>query len=63
MRIEREMQVFSELGYRGTAPVLKHMKVGLALILPTHRERAQVSAPRTNTSHLLIHRRRSMAKM
>lgn len=38
MRIEGEVQVFSELGYRGTTPVLKHMKVGLALILSTHME-------------------------
>jgi len=38
MRIKREVQVLSELGYRGATPVLKHMKVGLALILPTHKE-------------------------
>lgn len=36
MRVEREVQVLSELGYRGATPVLKHMQVGLALILPTH---------------------------
>lgn len=36
MRIEREVQVLSQLGYRRAAPVLKHVKVSLALILSTH---------------------------
>lgn len=43
MRVEREVQVLSELGDRGATPVLEHMQVGLALILATHRERKQVS--------------------
>lgn len=36
MRVEREVQVLSELGYRGATPVLEHMQVGLSFILPTH---------------------------
>lgn len=38
MGVKREVQVFSELGNRGSTPVLEHMQIGLALILPTHRE-------------------------
>lgn len=46
MRVEREVQVLSELSYRGATPVLKHMQVGLALILQTHNhtEKKQISA-------------------
>ena len=49
MRVEREVQVLSELGDRGATPVLEHMQVGLALILATHRERKQVSRWRNNS--------------
>lgn len=49
MRVQREVQVFSELGYRGATPVLKHMQVGLALVLPTHNHI-------TNASHFIVDR-------
>ncbi len=59
MRVEREVQVLSELGYRGATPVLEHMQVGLALILPTHshtqRGNRLVHAV-TTVSHLLLNR-------
>lgn len=48
MRVKREVQVLSELGHRGATPVLKHMQIGLALILPTHTQRKQVSAHSNN---------------
>lgn len=48
VRVEREVQVLSELGYRGAAPVLKHVKVGLALILLTHNNTAR--------GHKLVHK-------
>lgn len=45
VRIEREVQVLSQLGCRGTAPVLKHVKVSLALILSTQNHtHTQVNA-------------------
>lgn len=39
MRVEREVQVLSELGHRWSTPVFKHMQIGLALILATHKKR------------------------
>lgn len=36
MRVEREVQILSELGYRWATPILKHMEVRLALILQTN---------------------------
>lgn len=41
MRIEREVQVLSELGYRGATPVLKHVQIGLALKLQTQSHRKE----------------------
>lgn len=35
------MQVPSELGYGGAAPVLEHVQVSLALKLPTHNHKTQ----------------------
>lgn len=43
MRVKREVQVLSELGYRGATPVLEHMQIGLAFILAKHTYRKQVS--------------------
>lgn len=54
MRVEREVQVLSELGDRGATPVLEHMQVGLALILPTHTQRKQVSRCSNNGITFLI---------
>lgn len=55
MRVEREVQVLSELGDRGATPVLEHMQVGLALILPTHTQRGNRSADAVTTaSHFLF---------
>lgn len=35
VRVEREVQVLSQLGYRGATPVFKHMQIGLTFILQT----------------------------
>ena len=58
MRVVRVVQVLSELGYRGATPVLKHMQVGLSLILQTHRDTQTdrlVQAAAT-ASHLVLKR-------
>lgn len=55
MRVEREVQVLSELGYRWATPVLKHMQVGLALKLPTHTHRGdRLVHELTSAAHLLL---------